>query len=188
MWNRAQQAEDPKISQPEPVPSSPIPMPKEATTGRAVLGPSIFIKGDLSGEEDLLIEGQVEGQVTFKNHTVTIGPSGRVQADVSCKTIIVDGQVQGNLFGEELVIIRKSSQVQGNAVASRVHLEDGAIFRGSIDMQPKQEPPSKSATIARKVREANAKDEVPRSTPSRSGIDLDGTSQASVSSGTGGKG
>lgn len=186
MWNRPQQTDDPQSPLPEPVQSNPLPVTKEPAAGRAVLGPSITIKGDLSGEEDLVIEGQVEGQVTFKNHTVTIGPTGRVQADVSCKTIIVDGQVQGNLFGEELVIIRKSSHVQGNAVASRVHLEDGAIFRGSIDMQPKQEPPSKSATIARKVRAANSKEEPHRATPSRSGTDHTASTQKTMSRRTGG--
>jgi cytoskeletal protein CcmA (bactofilin family) len=187
VWNRAQQADQPDAPPPKAAAPDPGFRMPEASTGRAVLGPSIVIRGDLSGEEDLVIEGQVEGQVTFKNNTVTIGSSGRVQADVSCKTIIVDGQVQGNLYGEELVVIRKSSHVQGNAVASRVHLEDGAIFRGSIDMQPKQEPPTKSAEIARKVREANAPSETERSTPARSGPDLSVNRQSAVPGRTGGR-
>lgn len=187
MWNRAQQSENPDSPPPEAATAgTPINLP-ETPPGRAVLGPSITIKGDLSGEEDLVIEGQVEGQVTFKNNTVTIGSSGRVQADVACKNIIVDGQVEGNLYGEELVVIRKSSHVQGNAVASRVHLEDGAIFRGSIDMQPKQDPPTKTASIARKVREANTPGDPQSATAPRSGADRPGNRQSATTRRTGGR-
>ena len=108
---------------------------------QAVLGPSITIKGSLSGEEDLLIEGHVEGEITFKNHAVTVGKRGRVDADLNCKSIYVEGEVRGNLNGEDLVVVRKSANVKGNAVAPRVSLEDGAQFHGAIDMQPKQKQP-----------------------------------------------
>lgn len=142
MWNKNQS--EPETPSPEPTPSPPPvssskPTPAPSRTERqAVLGPSIKIKGSLSGEEDLLIEGHVEGEVSFKHHAVTVGKRGKVDADLYCKSIFVEGEVHGNLYGEDLVVVRKSANVRGNAVAPRVSLEDGAQFHGAIDMQPKQ--------------------------------------------------
>jgi cytoskeletal protein CcmA (bactofilin family) len=101
----------------------------------ATIGPSISIKGDVVGDEDLLIEGKVQGEIRVKNHSVTVGGSGQVKADVYAKSIQVDGEVLGSLYGQEDVSIRRSGQVQGNIVAPRVTLEDGSAFRGSIDMR-----------------------------------------------------
>lgn len=116
------------------------PQPRAAASegpGRvARLGPSIRIKGSLTGEEDLVIEGTVEGEVTLGRNKVTIGESGRVQADIRGSSICVEGEVKGNLFGEEQVIIRRSGKVRGNVTAPRVNLENGAKFKGAIDMQP----------------------------------------------------
>ena len=140
MWNKPQQDSDaiPTPQQPSPPPSSPAPARPER---QAILGPSITIKGSLSGEEDLLIEGHVEGEISFKRHAVTVGKRGRVDADLYCKSIYVEGEVHGNLYGEDLVMVRQSAHVKGNAVAPRVSLEDGAQFHGAIDMQPKQTKP-----------------------------------------------
>ena len=102
----------------------------------AVIGPSIHIDGDLRGEEDLIIEGEVNGTVQLKNNSVTIGPQGRVRADVYAHSIYVDGVMEGDLFGSERVHIRKSAQVRGNVTSPRVSLEDGAKFKGSIEMDP----------------------------------------------------
>lgn len=129
VWNRS--PSDP------PQPSEPAAEPRSQIAGRvASLGPSITIKGNLSGEEDLVVDGRVEGEISLKQHNVTIGPSGRVKADIYSKSIWVEGEVAGNLYGAEEVIIRKSGRVEGNATAPRVTLENGAKFRGSIDMQP----------------------------------------------------
>ncbi len=135
MWNR-QQEEESESGQPEP---TPVDRPTQPISSRqpAVLGPSITIKGTLAGDEDLLIEGRVEGEVSFQKHSVTVGKSGRIKADLKCKNIYVEGQVYGNLYGEEVVVIKSSGKVNGNAVAPRVSLEDGCHFHGSIDMQPK---------------------------------------------------
>jgi len=92
----------------------------------------------LSGEEDLLIEGRVEGKIDLPRHSVTVGKSGRIKADVYGKTITVEGEVEGNLFGEEQLVLRQSSTVRGNITAPRVSLEDGANFKGSIDMSSKE--------------------------------------------------
>src|SRR3954469_6972148 len=144
-WKR----DDSPNPQPEP-PSPPRPMttaaappppaaaePPRRTSERATIGPSIFIKGDLAGEEDLVIEGRVEGKVDLKQHNVTIGKSGRVRADVFGKMVIVEGEVDGNVFAQEQAVLRQSGAVRGNITSPRVTLEDGSRFKGSIDMEPK---------------------------------------------------
>jgi cytoskeletal protein CcmA (bactofilin family) len=111
---------------------------RTGTTGdRANIGRSITIKGDISGDEDLNIQGTVDGSVHLKEHNVTIDPEGRVKADIHGRTITVQGQVEGDLFGGEQVILRPSCRVIGNITAPRVALEDGANFRGTIDMEAK---------------------------------------------------
>ena len=112
-----------------------------------MIGPTILIKGDLTGEEDLLIDGRVEGKVELRKHNITVGKNGRVKADLYGKVITVEGEVHGNLYGDEQLVLRQSSTVRGNILAPRVVLEDGANFKGSIDMSPKdaaqrEQPPS----------------------------------------------
>ncbi len=102
----------------------------------AVIGAGIRISGEISGSENLLIEGQVDGRINLAGNDVTIGKSGRVVADVAAKTIRVAGEVNGDLKAKERVVISGSGNVRGNVIAPRVVLEDGAIFKGSIDMDP----------------------------------------------------
>lgn len=103
---------------------------------KAMIGSSITIKGTVSGDEDLLIQGKVEGAITLKDHEVSVGQSGQITADITAKIIRIDGEVTGDISGSEKVILSKSGNVRGNIVAPRVTLEDGAIFKGSIDMDP----------------------------------------------------
>ena len=107
-----------------------------ASREAAVIGPSIHIDGDLRGEEDLLIEGEVNGTVQLKNNSLTIGAQGKVSADVYAHSIFVEGYMEGDLYGSERVSIRKSAQLRGNITSPRVSLEDGARFKGSIEMDP----------------------------------------------------
>ncbi len=100
----------------------------------AVIGRSIRIDGDLQGEEDLRIEGRVTGTVKLVNNSLTIGKEGEIHADVYAKAITVDGVMEGDLFGAEQVAIRRNARVKGNITAPRVSLEDGAHFKGSIEM------------------------------------------------------
>lgn len=100
----------------------------------AVIGPSIHIQGDLRGEEDLLIEGNVSGTIHLEENTLTIGANGKVKADVYAHSVFVDGSVEGDVYGSERVAIRKSGQVRGNVVSPRVSLEDGGRFKGMIEM------------------------------------------------------
>ncbi|GAB5451695.1 MAG: hypothetical protein Hals2KO_20230 [Halioglobus sp.] len=109
-----------------------------------MIGPSITIKGEVIGEEDLLIQGKVEGTINMKNQELSVGESGQVIADISARVITVDGEVTGDIAGTEKVVVSKSGNVKGNIVAPRVTLEDGAIFKGSIDMDPGDSGSSKA--------------------------------------------
>jgi cytoskeletal protein CcmA (bactofilin family) len=150
----------------------------------AAIGPSISIKGDVVGGEDLLVEGKVEGEIRVKNHSVTVGRSGQVKADVHAKSVVVEGEVFGSLYGQEDVSIRQSGKVQGNIVAPRVTLEDGSTFRGSIDMRsPEQAKPeqgkpeqAKSPQASNAPAAANAK---PSAAPSNQAV-IPGKSEKSA--------
>lgn len=100
----------------------------------AVIGPSITVKGDVSGDEDLVILGNVQGTINLTQHNVTIGPSGKIKADVRGKMVIVEGEVDGDLKAKEQIILRHTARVEGSISAPRVALEDGAVFRGGIEM------------------------------------------------------
>ena len=126
-----------KRNEPQPPPAAPpapAPQPSRRSGEAATIGSSIRIKGDLSGDEDLLIQGQIQGKIKLQSHNVTVGQSGRVKADIRGRNIRVEGEVDGNLFGEEEIVIRASGRVQGNLQAPRVTLENGSNFKGSIDM------------------------------------------------------
>jgi cytoskeletal protein CcmA (bactofilin family) len=117
-------------------PRSSSSMAASSSREAAVIGPSIHIDGDVRGEEDLLIEGEVSGTVNLKNNSLTIGPQGKVRADVYAHSIYVDGYLEGDLYGSERVNVRKSATVRGNITSPRVSLEDGAKFKGAIEMDP----------------------------------------------------
>lgn len=121
-----------------PTPASPRPVASSvagAAAPAAVIGPKISFKGELTGEEDLLIQGRVEGTIDLKGNHLTIGRQGVVKANLMAKTITIEGTVEGDLIGQERIEIKSSSNVKGNLIAARVTLEDGAKFRGSIDME-----------------------------------------------------
>jgi cytoskeletal protein CcmA (bactofilin family) len=132
MWKSS--ADDPVREGGTPA-ERPERVPKSGSSKLATLGPSLLIQGSLSGEEDLLIEGRVEGEISLRKHSVTVGPKGRIQADIYSKSISVEGEVAGNLFGEDQVVIRSTGKVRGNITSPRVSLEDGSRFKGAIDMK-----------------------------------------------------
>lgn len=105
-----------------------------ASNATAVIGPKITFKGEIIGEEDLLIQGKVEGSIDLKGNHLIIGQQGVVKANLMAKTITIEGTVEGDLIGQERIEVKASSNVKGNLIAARVTLEDGAKFRGSIDM------------------------------------------------------
>jgi cytoskeletal protein CcmA (bactofilin family) len=120
---------------PAPERSAPAPTSHSHATGeRATIGRSITIRGEVTGDEDLLIQGRVDGSVDLKQHSVTVGREGEVKANIIGRVVTVEGKVEGNLSADEQVILRASATVQGDISAPRVVLEDGARFRGGVDM------------------------------------------------------
>src|SRR5258708_40172984 len=105
--------------------------------GRGKIGKSVVIKGELNGSEDLTIEGHVEGTIQLREHVLTIGPNGKIKAQVFAKSVIVLGEVTGNVTASEKVDIRDNGSVDGDIVSPRVAIAEGAHFRGSVDMQRK---------------------------------------------------
>ena len=101
------------------------------------IGKSVVIKGELNGSEDLTIEGHVEGKIELKDHVLTIGPNGKIKAQVFAKAVIVLGEVNGNVTATEKVDIRDGGSVDGDIISPRVAIAEGAHFRGSVDMQRK---------------------------------------------------
>jgi cytoskeletal protein CcmA (bactofilin family) len=124
------------------------PRPRPTSKGPSVLGPTLTFKGgELSADEDLIIEGTVEGTIAHQSHSLTIGKHGRVKADVRARVITVQGTIQGDLHGDEAVYITSTGRVSGNVLSPRVAIEDGASFSGSINTT------SKPALTATSVRE-----------------------------------
>jgi cytoskeletal protein CcmA (bactofilin family) len=108
--------------------------PARAPGGGAVIGRSITIKGEVTGDEDLVIQGRVDGSVDLQQHAVTVGPEGQVKANITGRIVTVEGKVEGNVTGDEQVLLRRGSWVQGDLKGPRVVLEDGAHFRGGVQM------------------------------------------------------
>jgi cytoskeletal protein CcmA (bactofilin family) len=159
MWKRENESTTPVPAPATPIPAAPAapsaatrrepetvavaPRPLEssapiASTGRATIGSGTVVRGEISGEEDLLVEGRVEGKIDLKGNSVTIGAKGRLSAEVHARAILIDGEVDGDLTAEEQIVVRKSGRVRGDLTAPRVTIEDGARFKGSIDMEPKR--------------------------------------------------
>ena len=106
------------------------------------IGKSVVIKGELNGSEDLTVEGHVEGKIELRDHVLTIGPNGKIKAQVFAKAVIVLGEVNGNVTATEKVDIRDGGSVDGDIVSPRVAIAEGAHFRGSVDMQRKGAAPA----------------------------------------------
>jgi cytoskeletal protein CcmA (bactofilin family) len=103
--------------------------------GPVNIGKSVIIKGELTGSEDLTIEGHVEGKIELRQNVLTIGPNGKIKAQVFAKAVIILGEVTGNVTATEKVDLRDNGSVDGDIAAPRVAIAEGAHFRGSIDMQ-----------------------------------------------------
>jgi cytoskeletal protein CcmA (bactofilin family) len=144
MWKR-DEAVKPAGADPAPAPTQPTTTaaaPRPATEPRPGLGrdtvnigKSVVIKGELNGSEDLTIEGQVDGKIELRQHVLTIGPNGKIKAQIFAKSVIILGEVHGNVTATEKVDIRDNGSVDGDIAAPRVAIAEGAHFRGSIDMQ-----------------------------------------------------
>lgn len=123
------------IKQPEPVRHEPVAPSQPNHSGKpAVIGTTIQVSGDIVGGENLLVEGRVEGTIRLEKHDLTIGISGTAHANLTAKLVRIEGEVVGDVTGIERVVIASSGRVRGNITAPRVLVEDGARFKGMIDM------------------------------------------------------
>jgi cytoskeletal protein CcmA (bactofilin family) len=163
MWKRK---EDEYIPPSEPVTSGSPSMPVAATPVRtpeplrsdslrsnevATIGKSVVVKGELSGSEDLIVDGEVEGSITLRGQTLTIGPNGRVRANIEARNVIVHGRLDGDIHATERVELRKSAALTGDIATARISIEDGAFFKGGIDIQKAEPAPkieAKPQTVA----------------------------------------
>src|SRR5687768_12895960 len=155
MWKRDEAAKPGGPSTPAPAPATVTPAAPQAAAAEAArpqppltsaeihrglektvnIGKSVIIKGELSGSEDLTIEGQVEGKIELRQNVLTIGPNAKIKAQVLARAVVVEGTVQGNISSSEKIEIRDKGSVEGDLSSPRVAIADGAHFRGSIDMQ-----------------------------------------------------
>jgi cytoskeletal protein CcmA (bactofilin family) len=125
------------------------------------IGKSVVIKGELNGSEDLTIEGHVEGTIQLRDHVLTIGPNGKIKAQVFAKSVIVLGEVTGNVTASDKVDIRDNGSVDGDIISPRVAIAEGAHFRGSVDMQRKPAAPAQAAKPAAAPQAAAPQDKAP---------------------------
>ena len=132
---------------PRPAPTSDALRGQEKTVVN--IGKSVVIKGELNGSEDLTIEGQVEGKIELRQNVLTIGANARIKAQVFAKSVIILGEVTGNVTATEKVDIRDNGSVDGDIAAPRVAISEGAHFRGSIDMQKGTGKPGEQKSEAR---------------------------------------
>lgn len=178
MWNKRKEEEYPPKQAPTPAstshgikesnpnvstataPSFHVP---DTSRGPAVIGKSVTIKGQIFSQEDLTIDGEMEGSIELKEHRLTVGPNGRVQAGVKAREIVVLGSINGNVEASDKIDIRKDARLVGDIKTARIVIEDGAYFKGSIDItrgnaepakppaavsQPKAQPQSQPAAVA----------------------------------------
>jgi len=158
MWKRR---EDEKPYVPPAPQSAPLASMNPAATNRptenrmdnfrsdiAHIGKSVVVRGELSGSEDLFVDGEVEGSIELRGNSLTIGPNGRVRANVNARDIVVQGKVDGNLRATDRVDLKKSALVTGDIITQRIAIEDGAFFKGSVDIQRQETKPEAKPAVA----------------------------------------
>jgi cytoskeletal protein CcmA (bactofilin family) len=126
----------------------PVEAPKAIDSFRADIahiGKSVVIKGELSGSEDLYLDGEVEGNIDLSGHSLVVGPNGRVRANIKARDIVVHGKIDGNVFGVDRVELKKSAVLVGDIFTQRIVIEDGAFFKGGIDIK-REAPKEKKET------------------------------------------
>ncbi len=173
MWNKRKEEEyPPKSGQ---APAAPANQPKENppmstapapslhssdSRGPAIIGKSVMIKGQIFSREDLTIDGEIEGSVELHEHRLTVGPHGKLQAGVKAREIVVLGSVHGNVEASDKIDIRKDARLVGDIKTARIVIEDGAYFKGSIDItRPETKPaaaPAPKSSAASTSSPANA--------------------------------
>ncbi len=133
-------------SQPAAVTAPSIPTPSKETSKASDpyradvghIGKSVQIRGELSGSEDLYLDGEVDGNIDLRDHSLIIGPNGKIKAGISARDLVVHGKVEGNITATGKVELRKSCTLMGDVKTGRIVIEDGAFFKGAIDIQEKE--------------------------------------------------
>ena len=126
---------NPQTFESTPRPATPSSPAAPASGEQATIGKSLIIKGELSGSESLFIDGKVEGAITLPGNRVTVGRNGQVAANISAREIVVLGKVRGNCQASDRVDIRSEGSLTGDVIAARISIEDGAFFKGGIDIR-----------------------------------------------------
>src|SRR6266446_10982234 len=136
MWNREESRNASRdVAQPSFAPAAPERQSNQAKEPRlANIGSSVFIKGELTGSEDLTVDGRVEGRIDLPDHALTIGPNGHIQADIVAKVLTVFGLVVGGIRARDKVDIRRGGSLEGNLACARLAIQDGAHFCGKVEM------------------------------------------------------
>ena len=133
LWQKPEH--DRPAPSPSPSSSAPtVPHREDRSSSPATIGQSVQIEGELTGQEDLIIDGKIEGKIVLDGHHLTVGPNGCIHAEVHAKSVQVNGEVSGNIVADDKVEISSSGSVHGDITAPRVALADGSSFKGSIDM------------------------------------------------------
>lgn len=143
---RQESREMPRMQSVPPVQAVPPTTPAAAESKVAVLGPTLHFKGELTAEEDFILQGSLEGSIT-NPQSVTIGTEGSVVGDIRARAITIDGKIEGDLHGGESVIVHQTGRVTGNIFAPRVGIVEGAFFKGRIEMS--ELPAARVATPSR---------------------------------------
>ncbi|MGH9670132.1 MAG: bactofilin family protein [Terriglobales bacterium] len=134
----------------------------------AHIGKSVLVKGELSGSEDLYLDGEVEGSIELRDHSLVVGPHGRVRAHIHAKDVVVHGKVDGNIKGTERVELKKSAVLVGDIFTQRIIIEDGAYFKGAIDIQKEgaKTAPKREAAVGTAAAATPAYSAAPAASPS----------------------
>lgn len=127
--------------------STPYLMPEPDSRNPTTIGKAVKVVGQIVTKEDLDIHGDIEGTIESPDHKIYVGPSGRVQANISACNVVIFGQVQGNVDASDKVDIKKGAKLVGDITTSRISIEDGALFKGSIDIKKPEPKPAASAVV-----------------------------------------
>jgi len=136
------------VAPPPPVAEPVISRPPVANAEQATIGKSLFIKGEITGSESLFVDGKVEGSINLAGNRVTVGRNGQVAASITAREIVVLGKVRGNVTATDRVDIRAEGSLSGDVSAARISIEDGAFFKGGIDIRKPEGKPGVAAVAA----------------------------------------
>lgn len=157
MWKA--RPEDNRVTLNPPQPAQPAPAPVAAAAAPAMtappketpkpaephradvghIGKSVVIRGELTGNEDLYLDGEVEGNINLRDHRLVIGPNGKIKASITARDVVVHGRVEGNVSGSERVELKRACTLIGDVATQRIAIEDGAFFKGAIDVKESKE-------------------------------------------------